>query len=50
MSNIPKDKKLYDKIKLQIYNKIPKHSAYRSGIVVKEYKKASLMASLQLAA
>jgi hypothetical protein len=42
MSNIPKDEKLYDKIKLQIYNKIPKHSAYRSGIVVKEYKKAYL--------
>ena len=42
MSNIAKDKKLYDKIKLQIYNKIPKHSAYRSGIVVKEYKKKYL--------
>lgn len=39
MSNIPKDKILYDKIKLKIYNKIPKHSAYRSGLIVKEYKK-----------
>jgi hypothetical protein len=39
MSNIPKDKILYNKIKANIYNKIPKHSAYRSGLIVKEYKK-----------
>ena len=39
MVNIPKDKILYDKIKKKIYKKNPKHSAYRSGTVVKEYKK-----------
>ena len=38
MSNIPKDKILYNKIKANIYKKIPKHSAYRSGLIVKEYK------------
>lgn len=42
MSNIPKDKILYDKIKANIYDKIPKHSAYRSGLIVKEYKKQYL--------
>jgi hypothetical protein len=35
----PVDNKLYDKIKKRIYKKQPKHSAYRSGKVVKEYKK-----------
>jgi hypothetical protein len=35
----PVDKKLYDKIKKRIYKKQPTHSAYRSGKVVKEYKK-----------
>lgn len=35
----PINKKLYEKVKKEIYNKIPKHSAYRSGLVVKEYKK-----------
>ena len=37
---IPVDEKLYNKTKKRIYKKIPKHSAYRSGIVVKSYKKA----------
>ena len=37
--SIPRDKKLYNKIKKTIYNKYPKHSAYRSGILVKTYKK-----------
>ena len=37
---IPVDEKLYNKTKKRIYKKIPKHSAYRSGIVVKAYKKA----------
>tara|TARA_B100001094_G_scaffold284706_1_gene298377 strand:- start:3058 stop:3453 length:396 start_codon:yes stop_codon:yes gene_type:complete len=37
---IPSDEKLYSKIKLQVYKKYPKHSAYRSGHLVKEYKKA----------
>ena len=32
------DIKMYDKIKIEIYNKIPKHSAYRSGLLVKKYK------------
>ena len=34
------DKKLYNKIKQMVYKNIPKHSAYRSGIVVQKYKKA----------
>jgi hypothetical protein len=33
------DKKLYQQVKDYIYAKIPKHSAYRSGHVIKEYKK-----------
>lgn len=36
---IPSDNKLYNKTKKYIYKKIPKHSAYRSGILVKTYKK-----------
>lgn len=36
----PVDQKLYDKVKSQVYKDIPKHSAYRSGIVVQKYKKA----------
>ena len=35
----PKNKTLYNKVKGEIYKRIPKHSAYRSGLVVKEYKK-----------
>ena len=35
----PVDKKLYDNIKKIVYKKHPKHSAYRSGILVQEYKK-----------
>ena len=34
----PKDKELYETIKKEIYLKYPKHSAYRSGILVKQYK------------
>lgn len=34
----PTNQKLYDKVKARVYKRIPKHSAYRSGIVVKEYK------------
>ena len=34
----PKNKKLYEKVKKEIYAKYPKHSAYRSGLLVKEYK------------
>ena len=36
---IPKDIKLYNKNKKNIYKKHPKHSAYRSGILVQTYKK-----------
>ncbi len=41
MSKLPKpvDSELYNKIKEDIYKKYPKHSAYRSGLIVKEYKK-----------
>tara|TARA_R110001592_G_scaffold357706_1_gene661350 strand:+ start:209 stop:562 length:354 start_codon:yes stop_codon:yes gene_type:complete len=35
----PTNKSLYEKVKKEIYSKIKKHSAYRSGLVVKEYKK-----------
>ena len=38
-SPVPNNKSLYNKVKSEIYAKIPKHSAYRSGMVVKEYKK-----------
>jgi len=34
----PKDPNLYEKIKKEIYTKYPKHSAYRSGLLVKKYK------------
>ena len=34
----PTDKKLYEKVNAEIYKKYPKHSAYRSGLLVKEYK------------
>ena len=34
---IPRDLILYDKIKNEISNKY-KHSAYRSGLIVKKYK------------
>lgn len=35
----PRDTKLYEKVKKEVYKKNPKHSAYRSGILVKTYKK-----------
>jgi len=35
----PTNKALYERVKKEIYKKNPKHSAYRSGMVVKEYKK-----------
>ena len=37
--SVPKDKKLYNKTKKYIFKKYPKHSAYRSGLLVQEYKK-----------
>ncbi len=36
----PTDPKLYQKIKEKIYKEQPKHSAYRSGRLVSEYKRA----------
>jgi hypothetical protein len=35
----PSNIELYNNIKKQIYMKYPKHSAYRSGLIVKQYKK-----------
>ena len=35
----PTDEKLYNTVKKKIYKEQSKHSAYRSGTVVKEYKK-----------
>lgn len=34
----PTNMSLYNKVKADVYRRIPKHSAYRSSIVVKEYK------------
>ena len=34
-----KNKKLYEKIKNKIYKKYPKHSAYKSGLLIQKYKK-----------
>ena len=39
MKSVPKDMILYEKVKNKIYNKYPQHSAYRSGLLVKDYKK-----------
>ena len=36
----PTDQTLYNTVKQRIYNKHPKHSAYRSGLLVKAYKTA----------
>ena len=36
----PRDKTLYNVTKKRIYKKIPKHSAYRSGVLVQAYKKS----------
>lgn len=35
----PTDIKLYEHVKKEIYHRHPKHSAYRSGLLVKEYKR-----------
>ena len=34
----PKNKKLYEEVKNEVYKKHPQHSAYRSSLLVKEYK------------
>ncbi len=36
----PADGRLYDAVKQRVYKEIPKHSAYRSGLLVQEYKRA----------
>ena len=36
----PANKKLYEQVKRDIYKKYPKHSAYRSGLLVQAYKEA----------
>ena len=36
----PRDKKLYERVKKKVYKDIPKHSAYRSGILVQKYKES----------
>lgn len=36
----PVDMTLYTKVKAKVYKRIPQHSAYRSGIVVQDYKEA----------
>ena len=36
----PVDERLYEKTKKKVYKKHTQHSAYRSGILVQEYKKA----------
>jgi hypothetical protein len=35
----PTDRALYQQVKARIYNQNPTHSAYRSGMMVKAYKK-----------
>ena len=37
--SVPANKKLYEEVKAEIYKKYPKHSAYRSGLLVQEYKR-----------
>jgi hypothetical protein len=37
---IPTDPQLYDEVKREIYRRMPTHSAYRSGQLVKAYKAA----------
>ena len=36
---IPTNKKLYEEVKAEIYKTYPVLSAYRSGLLVQEYKK-----------
>lgn len=39
MVNKPINEKLYNEVKEEIYKKYPKHSLFRSAMIVKEYKK-----------
>ena len=36
---VPTNIELYNKIKKEVYEKYPKHSLFRSALIVKEYKK-----------
>lgn len=36
----PSSRALYERVKAEVYREIPRHSAYRSGTVVKRYKRA----------
>jgi len=40
VKNKPKDQTMYNRIKASVYKTNPKHSAYRSGQIVKKYKAA----------
>lgn len=40
VKNKPKDQAMYNRIKASVYKANPKHSAYRSGQIVKKYKAA----------
>lgn len=40
MTSQPTDPTLYEHVKARVYKKMPQHSAYRSGHVVQEYKRA----------
>jgi len=40
VQNKPKDQAMYNRIKASVYKANPKHSAYRSGQIVKKYKAA----------
>ena len=42
----PTNKKLYEEVKKEIYAKYPKHSAYRSGLLVQEYKNVVVLISV----
>lgn len=37
--SLPTDMTLYNKVKKELWKKYPKHSAYRSGLLVQKYKK-----------
>ena len=38
--NMIDNQKLYEKVRKNLYKRMPIHSAYRSGLLVQEYKKA----------
>ena len=40
MKSSPRNTKLYNQVKTELYKKMPQHSAYRSGLLVQQYKKA----------